>query len=162
MTKILHWPKNVSNSHAKSLSMHYFVGFQNLACMHVFPSDFIQKILFSFPSILSKSEDKVFLFPGSSSLASMWWSTHARTKGAIGLTVVLLVSLWKTEAASCIWIRMVLFTMVPCSTSRKTRLTTWHLVRNPKPFLMFLIFMNNTIALTAPKEVWTFKLLDFW
>ena len=71
MTKFLHWPKNVFNSHAKSLSMHYFVGFQNLACMRVFPSDFIQKILFSFPSILSKSEDKVLLLPGPSSLASM-------------------------------------------------------------------------------------------
>ena len=132
-----------------------------LACMFSLLILF-KRFSFLFQAYFLSLKTKVFLFPGSSSLASMWWSTHARTKGAIGLTVVLLVSLWKTEAASCIWIRMVLFTTVPCSTSRKTRLTTWHLVRNPKPFLMFLIFMNNTIALTAPKEVWTFKLLNFW
>lgn len=45
-------------------SRHYFVQFQNLVYMHVFPSGFIQKILFSFPSVLSKTENKVFLFPG--------------------------------------------------------------------------------------------------
>lgn len=136
MTKVLHWPKNVFNSHAKSLSIHYFVGFQNLACMSVFPSDFIQKILFSFPSILSKSEDKVLLLPGPSSLASMWWSTQARTKGAIGLTAVLLVSLWKTEAAPAYGLEWSCLQWLLALHQEKWDWPHGTWFRNPRPFLI--------------------------
>lgn len=55
----------VFNSHTKNLSMRSFVQFQNLVYMHVFPFGFIQEILFSFPTVLSKTQDKMFLFPGS-------------------------------------------------------------------------------------------------
>lgn len=53
--------QKVFNSHTKNPSTHYFVEFQNLVYMHVFPSGVIQEILFSFPSVLSKTKDKVFL-----------------------------------------------------------------------------------------------------
>lgn len=113
------------------------------SCLHVFSL----LILFS---IFSKSGDKVFLFPFS----SMRWSTHARTKTAIGLVVVLLVSVWKTEAASCIWIRKGLFTITPllCINTNGTD-QKLHGLETPGPTLHFcFIFLTNNTALTAQKE----------
>lgn len=127
--KNLHRPKKCSTS--SKVLMHIILYNSRIlfACVFSFLILF-KRFSLLFQVYFLSLDAKCSFCPAPPSLASTWQSTHVRTKGAVGLIVVLLVSLWKTEAASCIRIRMLLFTMVPCSIAGM-RLTTCHMIWKP-------------------------------